>query len=184
MIPCIHSQVYPMDNMDEATFKDKTKVKAKELLEKGKENTQKLRQNIQKSLEDPDNEKTYASLAYLPVLGVIICFLFKRKQKLTMIHAKNSAYVQIAFLGFLLGVWLLSNVPVISHILKAILFVPIITNALLYVGTIAFIATLGIGYFNASHGKIWVMPYLFEIMESYFNPKKKNSHEIQKSPEN
>ncbi len=173
-----------MDNMDEATFTEKAKVKTKELWEKSKENLQKLSQNIHKSLKDPDNENTYASLAYLPVLGVVIGFLFKRKQKLTMLHARNSAYVQIAFLGFLLGVWFISNVPVISHILKAILFVPIITNALLYIGTIAFMVTLGIGYFNASHGKIWVVPYLFETMEVYFNPKKKNSHEIQKTPEN
>lgn len=162
-------------NNENDSFVKKSRKKTKEWMEKGKESIDQIKGNVHNSLEDNENEKFYSAFAYIPIIGPLACFLFKRKQRLTIIHAKNSTYMQLTFLILLFLIWLLNNIPGISHLLKVILFSPIITNAVIYIGIILYLTGSIIGAIRGNEGKVWVVPYLFETMEKFFNSDEKKS---------
>ena len=153
---------------------EKIKDTGKKAWEKSKEGIKHLSDNIQHSLEDETNEKTYAAVSYVPFLGPVIVYLFKKKQKFSKWHAKNAAYLQgTAFIVWLV-IWLLENIPFISHILKAIRFIPHITNALLYTNIVAFIVFSFIGIFKALKNNKWSTPLLNSFIEKYLLKSEKN----------
>lgn len=156
------------------SFFSKTRKKTENLFGKSRESVDQLRNNVQSSLESNENEKFYASFAYIPLLGPLVCFLFKRKQRLTFIHAKNSSYMQFSMIILLFIIWLLNNIPGISHLLKMIMFSPIITNAILYIGAVLYLVGSVYGAVKANERKPWVVPYLYETMEKFFSSANKD----------
>ena len=131
----------------------------------GKKKVASLKTALQESIQDDSNSQTYAVLSYIPVLGPLVVFLFKRGQKFSRLHAQNAAYLQIAFFSIWLVIWLAENLPIVSRFLKIFQFVPFITNALMYLNVITLLLASAYGAWQASRAKSWVVPYLYKFMD-------------------
>ena len=142
--------------------------KKKEIWEKGKERFKSAGKQISSSLESDGNERLYSAFSYIPIIGPIIVWIFKSKKSLGKFHASQATYLQILFFAIGLAVWLLENLPLISAILRGVQFVPIITNAIMYVNTIALIIVSIYAALQAKQGLTWRIPILFNIFNSFF----------------
>ena len=131
----------------------------------GKKKVASLKTALQESIQDDSNSQTYAILSYVPILGPLVVFLFKKGQKLSRLHAQNAAYLQTAFFSIWLVIWLAENLPVVSRFLKIFQFVPFITNALMYLNVIMLLLTSAYGAWQASRAKSWFVPYLYKFMD-------------------
>lgn len=125
-----------------------------------------VKETINQSLIDEKNERTYSVFAYVPIVGIIVVFLFKRNQKLSKIHAINAAYLQIGFVAIWIAIWLLENIPVLSDILKFIMAIPYITNALIYLNILMLIVFSIYGIFKANKGIKWKVPYVVDFINN------------------
>ena len=162
------------DNIEHSDKTEKIKDTGKKAWEKGKEGIKNLSENIHQSLEDETNEKTYGAFSYIPVLGPLVVFLFKKNQKFSKMHAKNASYLQGTAFVIWLFIWLLENIPLISHLLKAIQFIPHITNALLYINVVAFLILSFMGAMKGLNKKAWSIPVLNGLLDKYiFKQRKK-----------
>jgi uncharacterized membrane protein len=141
--------------------------KFKDIVEKSKENIKQAKGKVIDSLENEGNENIYASLSYLPVLGTIIVYLFKKEIKFVMGHAKNSLFNQLLFGIVLFVIWFLINMPLISTILKATLFIPVMTSAIMYIDIIFIIASSIYGAIKAYNLKTWETPYIYVFFNKY-----------------
>ncbi|MDH5719495.1 MAG: DUF4870 domain-containing protein [Spirochaetia bacterium] len=157
---------------------EKIKDSGKKAWEKSKEGIKHLSENIHQSLEDDSNEQTYGAFAYIPLIGPLVVYLFKKKQKFSKLHAKNALYLQSSALILWLTIWLLENIPFISHLLKAIQFIPYITNALLYINIVTFFILSLIGAYKGFNKNLWTIPVLTAFIEKYI-VKKKNKDKAQ-----
>lgn len=138
---------------------------AKKMLEKSKEKLRQLSEQVHESVEDTTNGPLYAALSYFPVIGPVIALLFKRNIPLVKQHAKNAAYIQGAFSLVWLAIWLLENLPLVSFILKAIQFIPYMTNAFMYLDVMLLIALSSYGAIEASQSREFKAPWLYELGE-------------------
>ena len=138
-------------------------------LDKSKKALKDIKSSLKDSLGKQWDNKVYASFAYVPILGPLVIFLYKRSQKLSMLHAKNAAYLQLAFCSIWLVIWLLENIPVFSHLLKLIQFIPFVTNALMYMFSILFILLSAYGALQGFREKTWLTPYLYQFFDKYLS---------------
>ncbi len=130
----------------------------------GKQKITALKDTIQNSITNNTNPKGYATFSYVPLVGPLISFYFKKTHKIIKLHTENALYLQISFLFIWLCVWLAENIPIISSFLKIFQFVPFVTNALMYLNITIFILTSTFGAWNAYKEKQWVVPYLYKFV--------------------
>ncbi|MDH5716089.1 MAG: hypothetical protein OEZ22_00455 [Spirochaetia bacterium] len=164
------------DNKSHNDKAEKIKNTGKKVWDKSKESIKHLSENIHESLEEDTNENLYASLSYFPVLGPLIVFIFKKNQKISKYHAENAMYLQGFFFLIWFSVWLLENIPLISHLLSAILFIPHITNAILYVNTAGYLTFSFMGVYYSSKGQKWSVPFLYDFCDKKFKKNKKSKN--------
>lgn len=123
--------------------------------------------------EDMDEDHhLYATLSYIPLLGPLLVYSFYRESPFARHHAKNAFLLQTAFAAALLLTWLLTNLPGISTILRLTLFVPFVTNAMLYLAVVALLTLSLTGSWKAYRGKEWRVPFLFDFIEKTILKKK------------
>ena len=139
--------------------------KSDKFLDKGKQAFKGLKSFVQDSLGDQSNAKTYASLAYVPLIGPLVVLLFKKDVKLPKLHAKNAAYLQTNFSLIWLLIWLLENFPLISDLLKLFQFIPFVTSALMYVNSILLVFASVYGAWQGYQEKTWFTPYLYQFFD-------------------
>ncbi len=152
---------------------------SKHAWQKGKDRLRDLGENVSRSLEDQSNEKFYSALAYVPVIGPIVTWLFKRAQKLTRLHTIQAFYLQLSFLVVWLVIWLLENLPLISDILSLVRFKPNMTDALMYLNVVSFIIVSALAAFRANQGERWQVPGFFEFMNKYFRLYESDAPQIE-----
>ena len=143
--------------------------KSKEAWDKGKEKIKSLSESVQSSLHTEGNERFYAAFSYVPLIGPIICWVFKRHQPLTLSNLKNAVYLQLALICFYLIILLLEGLPIISTILKTALFVPIVTGAASYLSGLVFIFLSIFAAIQAFQGKTYKIPFLSDFGNKYIN---------------
>lgn len=143
--------------------------RSKKLIESGRDKLKDVSGNVQKSLNDDSNDRTYGTIAYFPVIGFLIVFLFKKKQKFAQLHAINALYIQIFFTAVWLTVWLLENLPIIEWILGLIQFKPNMTNAIMYLDIIFLLGFSIYGAVQAYSGKPFKVPYLSALFQKIRN---------------
>ena len=123
-----------------------------------------IKTSIQESINDEVHSDKYATFAYIPCVGPIVAFSFKKSQRFVKLHAQNAFYLQAAFFAIWLCVWLIENLPIISSFLKVLQFVPFVTNALMYLNVIVFLVISSIGAWNAHQKKVWMTPFLYKFI--------------------
>ena len=154
--------INPSDDDKRHSFKEN----AEEILKQTKERIKVVKEKTQQSLKDEANVTTYAALAYLPVIGPLIVYIFKRNQRVSVENALNASYIQGAYVSIWFFVWLLENIPVVSTLLKVILFIPNITNAISYLNVVTLLTFSIYGAIEGSQGRIFRTPYLFDLFDS------------------
>lgn len=159
------------DSNSSSDRKEKFSQGTREVWQKSKEKVKNLGQNVYQSLEDQSNAPLYGALAYIPVLGPLLVFVFKRNLGLAKKHAENASYLQVTFFIIWLVVWLLENLPLISTILKGIQFVPFITDAVMYLNVVGLLVLSVYGAVQSSNKKEWRVPVIFAVMHRLFNSK-------------
>ena len=143
--------------------------KSKEAWDKGKEKIKSLSDSVQSSLHTEGNERFYAAFSYVPFIGPMICWAFKKHQPLTLSNLKNAAYLQLALMGVYLIVLLLEKLPIVSTILKTAQFVPIVTDAANYLSGLVFIFLSVFAATQAFQGKTYKIPFLSDLGNKYVN---------------
>jgi len=148
--------------------------KPKQFWNKSKDAAKKVSDSVQNSLHDESNSKLYAALAYVPIIGPIMVFVFKKNQKLAMFHAQNAGYLQISFFLIYLAVWLFEFLPILSQLLGMIQFVPYMTDAIKYINIMGLLVLSVMGAIQANAGKLWTVPYLYDFFNKMVNKSSDN----------
>jgi uncharacterized membrane protein len=109
---------------------------------------------------------TLAFLAYLlSVLGWLYVLLFQREDKLAVYHAKQSLGLTLAaigaFVGWALGAWILSWIPLVGPLIAAALFAQLIL-VYLFLG-----AAWIIGMVYALQAKVKSLPLIGRWVERF-----------------
>ncbi len=129
--------------------------------------------------DEPEQEDHfYGTLAYIPIAGPILVFLFYRDKRFAAIHAKNALYLQGTFVAVLLFIWLCKNLPALSTILKLVLFIPYITDAITYLAVVGFVLISLTGAWKAHNRSLWKVPLLNDLFETVFLKKNSNKKPI------
>ncbi|MCE9499291.1 MAG: DUF4870 domain-containing protein [Leptospira sp.] len=116
-------------------------------------------------LKGDDKPELYAAIAYIPFVGWIIPFAFRKHQKLCEFHAKQSFKVNLGIAGILFTIWILRYFPIISWLLTLVKFNPIVTDFLNYAAWILLIGYSVLGASKAYNKEMYELPLVAEIEE-------------------
>lgn len=110
-----------------------------------------------------ESPHTYAALAYIPFIGWILPFAFRKHQKLCDFHATQAFKLNLGIAAIMCTVWILKFFPIISWILTTIKFNPIVTDFLNYLAWIVLIAFSALGAVKAYNKEMYELPFISEI---------------------
>ncbi|MCC6274856.1 MAG: DUF4870 domain-containing protein [Leptospiraceae bacterium] len=112
-----------------------------------------------------DSPELYAALAYVPFIGWILPFAFRKHQKLCDFHATQAFKLNLGIAAIMCTVWILKYFPIISWVLSAIKFNPIVTDFLNYLAWIVLISFSSLGAIKAYKKEMYELPLIAEIEE-------------------
>jgi uncharacterized membrane protein len=143
--------------------------KLKEGISKIQSKTNKIRHEVEDSIKSETNYNIYSALGYIPFVGWIIPYFFKKKSVECQFHARQSAVLTMIFIIIMAIVWILNNMPILSHILSLIGIKAFLVPAITYSATVLFIVVSGLAAYYAYHSESWEIPFLPKIREFLSN---------------
>lgn len=162
-----------MDSGEEKSFLKKVTTKTKDVTTKVKD-----------SVDSNENFHIYAAIGYIPFIGWMIPYFTKKESDLAQFHAKQSAVLTVLFVGLMAVVWILNNLPVLSHLLSWIGVKAFIVPAITYTGILIFLAASAVAAYKGYQKEQWDIPLLGKIrtfLSDLFEPsKKKQDNDSQK----
>ena len=151
--------------------------KSKEVLSKSKESVKKFSQQVNSSLHSEGKSNIFAAFAYVPILGPLVGWLYKKDQSLVKTHTIHAIYLQLSLLVILLAAWLLQNLPVVSSLLDLLKFNQFITNAIVYLSTIGFLVLSVLSATKAFQEQVWLTPVLYKFINKIFKLDNSSNNE-------
>ncbi len=101
-----------------------------------------------------------AATAYIPVFGWIYPYYFHRNDENCQFHARQSVLFSLFFIIMMTMVWILNNVPILSHLLSWVGVKGFLVSFLLYGTLFVFFGGSGFAAYQAYQGERWSIPYL------------------------
>ncbi|PJZ71009.1 hypothetical protein CH373_00290 [Leptospira perolatii] len=126
-------------------------------------NTREFLEETKRLLEGEEYPNTFAAISYIPFVGWMIPWFFRKGQEICRFHSLQAIKVNIGFVFLYLLVWFLREFPILSWLLRVIKANPIVTDFLSYVAWILLIFYCGLGAAQARQGKHSALPLLPEI---------------------
>ncbi|MEI1277343.1 DUF4870 domain-containing protein [Leptospira venezuelensis] len=126
-------------------------------------NTREFLEETKRLLEGEEYPNLFAAISYIPFLGWVIPWFFRKKQEICKFHALQAIKLNLGFLFLYLVVWFLREFPILSTILKWIHANPIVTDFISYVAWLALLGYGILGALQAYQGKLFVLPLFPEI---------------------
>lgn len=127
------------------------------------EKIQKLVADIWDHARSDKSPNLYACFAYLPILGWLVAYFFRPKQKLCMFHAYQSFKMNLiaGFVFFI--IWFITSFPPISWVLRLFYFQPIVTDFIQYITWAVLIGLSILGAYKAYDFEEYYLPYMEKI---------------------
>ncbi len=154
-----NNEFHDNDNMDDNMDSNEEKSLLKKVTTKTKE----VKNKVRDSVESKDNFHFYAAIGYIPFIGWMIPFFTKKESDLAQFHAKQSAVLSVLFIGLMAIVWILNNLPVLSHLLSWIGVKAFIVPAITYTGILVFLGLSAIAAYKGYKKEEWDIPLLGKI---------------------
>lgn len=141
------------------------KATVEEVSRKAKEFTS----SVKETFEGSESNRLFAALGYIPVLGWILPYFFKREDELCQFHGKQSFVFSIFFIIMMTVVWIVENLPILSHLLSWIGIKAFLVPLLLYGTLLIYLGASAYAAYKAFQDEIWEIPYLGKFRSFILN---------------
>ncbi|EPG65465.1 hypothetical protein ACE5IS_06665 [Leptospira wolffii] len=126
-------------------------------------NAREFLEETKRVLEGDEYPNLFAAISYIPFVGWILPWFFRKNQEICKFHAIQAIKLNSGFVFLHLVVWFLREFPILSTILKWIHANPVVTDFIDYVAWLALLGYGILGAFQAYQGKLFVLPLFPEI---------------------
>lgn len=114
---------------------------------------------------DNDKIKIYAAIGYIPIVGWIVPYFLKKNDDFCQFHGRQSAVLSLIFIVLMTMIWLMNNLPILSHILSWIGITSNILPAITYISTVLFIGVSAYAAYKAFDEEQWDIPFIEKVRE-------------------
>lgn len=110
-----------------------------------------------------------AAIAYVPLFGWILPYLFKKDDPLCRFHGEQAMKLNLAIVAFYFAIWVLEHFPLTAILFGYDAVFHPLTRSLWLVGAIGYMAISAIGAFKALSDEKWEIPYLMKYLDEAFD---------------
>ncbi|MEM7183967.1 MAG: hypothetical protein AAF518_23895 [Spirochaetota bacterium] len=121
---------------------------------------------IWKHARGTESEHLYAALSYIPIIGWLVSYFFRPKQKLCSFHALQAFQLNIIAGILFFVLWFITHFPPISWFLQLFYFQPIVTDFLHYTTSLAWLALSALGAAKAYQSEEYYLPYMEKLAQA------------------
>lgn len=147
----------------------KPKDKLKDGISKIQDTTRKLKTDVEDSIKSDTNYQIYSAIGYIPIIGWMLPYFFKKKSSDCQFHAKQSAVLAVIFIMIMTVVWILNHLPILSHLLSFIGIKSFLIPAITYSSSVLYIGVSLVSAYKAYNRDKWEIPFLPQIREFLSN---------------
>jgi uncharacterized membrane protein len=179
-------EIEPENQEEQQNRLKKVRDKSLDVGSKVKSKSQQASAKLKDSLKSHENYNQYAAIGYIPIIGWLIPYFGKKESDHCQFHAKQSAIMALLFITVMAIVWILNNLPILSHILSWIGIKTFIIPAISYTVVALYLIISAFAAYKAYQGERWQAPLLDKIQgflaDLFTVQKKKDGETKSESP--
>ncbi len=116
-----------------------------------------------------DGDQISAAVAYVPLFGWILPYLFKKDDPLCRFHGEQAMKLNGAIVAFYFAIWVLEHFPLTAILFGYDAVFHPLTRSLWLVGALGYMAISAVGAFKALSDEKWEIPYLMKYLDEAFD---------------
>jgi uncharacterized membrane protein len=126
-----------------------------------------------------ENQNYYSAAAYVPFVGWLFVYIFRRNQSFCVFHAFQALKINLLVSIVFFILWFFTSFPPVKWLLSLVLFVPIVTDFLEYVTWVFLLSYSSWGAYLAYTGNETFLPFL-DKLENFLEKSEKRKPEEEK----
>lgn len=125
-----------------------------------------IQSRLMKNLQDGD--QLAAAVAYVPLVGWIYPYFFKKEDELCEFHARQGLKLNLALIAVYFLVWVLENFPLTGFLFGAGEPLNALTRTVWLVAMLGYLGISIVAALKAFAAELWEIPYLDDAADMVF----------------
>ncbi len=124
-----------------------------------------IQNRLMNNLGDGEGGEVAAAIAYIPLVGWIYPYFFKKDDDFCRFHASQALKLNLAIVALYFGIWILENFPLTGWLFGLDAVFHPLTRSIWLIAAALFLGLSGVGAFKAISDERWEVPYIMTYID-------------------